>query len=453
MFASKMPSIIPLVLSAAAIAQPCHDRWSALAEGLPGTDADRVTALAAFDDGAGPAIYAAGMFKVDHGAPANGLARWDGQTWTDAGAALVGDYTDRITDLRVFDDGPGPALYAVGAFTSIGGVAARRSAKWDGATWAEVGGGIGPLFPTSLEVADLGDGPHIYVGGWFSEAGGSVSPSVARLQDGLWTPLGDGIDGADDQFGCVYFPLVEDLKFHDGPGGPALYACGRFDYSGDTEVTGIARWDGLAWSSVGPDGGPLHAGTACTVMESHDDGLSPALYLGSWCGDNMPLGRWDGAEWSKISGAVTPSDLLSFDDGRGRALYLGSKFEKIGGQVANSIARWRDGAWTDLGGGVTAPDGTPGIVDRIIADPFNPGGLIVAGRFTSAGGLPAANIAAWSCAPCPADCNASGTLDIADWLCFNALFNTADPGADCDGSGGLDLFDFLCFVNAFNAGC
>jgi outer membrane protein assembly factor BamB len=54
---------------------------------------------------------------------------------------------------------------------------------------------------------------------------------------------------------------------------------------------------------------------------------------------------------------------------------------------------------------------------------------------------------------CYADLDASGLLDLFDFLAFANLFNAADAGADCDGNGILDLFDFLCFVNAFNEGC
>ncbi|MFG0283162.1 MAG: hypothetical protein ACF8R7_01970 [Phycisphaerales bacterium JB039] len=54
---------------------------------------------------------------------------------------------------------------------------------------------------------------------------------------------------------------------------------------------------------------------------------------------------------------------------------------------------------------------------------------------------------------CYADCDASGELDLFDFLCFQNLFAAADPIADCDLSGELDLFDFLCFQNDFAAGC
>jgi probable HAF family extracellular repeat protein len=56
-------------------------------------------------------------------------------------------------------------------------------------------------------------------------------------------------------------------------------------------------------------------------------------------------------------------------------------------------------------------------------------------------------------APCHADLNGNGTLDLFDFLAFTNLFNAQDPAADFDGNGILDLFDFLAFVNAFNAGC
>jgi hypothetical protein len=54
---------------------------------------------------------------------------------------------------------------------------------------------------------------------------------------------------------------------------------------------------------------------------------------------------------------------------------------------------------------------------------------------------------------CYADCDASGSLDFFDFLCFQNAFAAGEPYADCDGSGSLDFFDFLCFQNEFAAGC
>ena len=55
--------------------------------------------------------------------------------------------------------------------------------------------------------------------------------------------------------------------------------------------------------------------------------------------------------------------------------------------------------------------------------------------------------------PAQADCDASGSLDIDDFICFQTLFGLGDLGADCDGSGELDIDDFICFQTAFGLGC
>ncbi|HTE05015.1 MAG TPA: hypothetical protein VK824_02385 [Planctomycetota bacterium] len=47
-----------------------------------------------------------------------------------------------INALAVFDDGGGPALYAGGAFISAGGVAANSIAKWNGTLWSALGSGV-----------------------------------------------------------------------------------------------------------------------------------------------------------------------------------------------------------------------------------------------------------------------------------------------------------------------
>ena len=57
-------------------------------------------------------------------------------------------------------------------------------------------------------------------------------------------------------------------------------------------------------------------------------------------------------------------------------------------------------------------------------------------------------------APCAADCDANGTLNLDDIDCFVFAFLAADlDAADCDGSGSLNLDDLDCFVAAFLAGC
>ncbi|MEQ8768975.1 MAG: agmatine deiminase family protein [Phycisphaerales bacterium] len=57
-------------------------------------------------------------------------------------------------------------------------------------------------------------------------------------------------------------------------------------------------------------------------------------------------------------------------------------------------------------------------------------------------------------APCPADCDGNGTLNVDDVDCFVAGFLASDPAtADCDDNGALNVDDVDCFVASFLAGC
>ena len=54
---------------------------------------------------------------------------------------------------------------------------------------------------------------------------------------------------------------------------------------------------------------------------------------------------------------------------------------------------------------------------------------------------------------CIADCDASGLVDIDDFLCFQTKFGMGEISADCDLNGTLDIDDFLCFQMAYSGGC
>ncbi len=56
-------------------------------------------------------------------------------------------------------------------------------------------------------------------------------------------------------------------------------------------------------------------------------------------------------------------------------------------------------------------------------------------------------------APCPADFDHSGFVDIEDYTAFVQAFEAGDDSADFDGSGFVDIEDFTSFVVAFEAGC
>jgi hypothetical protein len=164
-----------------------------------------LAALTVFDDGTGPGLYAAGNFDTvwdvtGAATLANGIARWDGSAWTALGHGLTTNGNAISAFARavmVFDDGSGSALYAAGGFATAGNVSASNLAKWDGASWSSLGGGLNADVWTLRSFDDgVGGGPDLYAGGDFTTAGGSPSAHIAEWY-GCSTPIasicfGDG---------------------------------------------------------------------------------------------------------------------------------------------------------------------------------------------------------------------------------------------------------------------
>ena len=351
--------------------------WAAL-ETRTGWLNDDVLALAVFDDGNGPALYAGGLFRYASGALAEGLAKWDGASWS----ALDARYARDVRALVVFDDGVGPALYAGNLYAN----GLREVAKWDGSAWSALGGGFsGWLYPEvrALTVYDDGGGEALYAGGLFLAAGGVPANYIAKWDGSSWSALGGGMSYA-----------VNSMAVLDDGGGPALYAGGQFTNAGGVAASNIAKWDGSSWSALG-------TGLAGRVlsMTTHDDGSGPALYVG---GEFLAAGgvaanriaKWDGSSWSSLGtglGGLVYS-MTTHDDGSGPALYVGGDFLAAGGVAANRIAKWDGSSWSALG------SGTNWIVTAFATlDDANWPALYVGGRFNSAPDSGDSYVAKWGC--------------------------------------------------------
>jgi hypothetical protein len=315
--------------SAGQVAKWDGKHWSGLGAGMSSS----VHALAVFDDGSGPALYAGGDFGIVDQQVAWGIAKWDGKSWS----ALGSDTSTTVRALAVFDDGSGagPALYAGGSYISAGGQSMNRIARWDGQSWSALGSGVNAEV-RALSVFDDGSGagPGLYAGGHFLTAGGVSASRIAKWDGQGWSALGSGMD----------WPVNVLTVFDDGLGtGPALVAGGQFNTAGGVSASRIAKWDGLAWSALGS--GTSHQVLALTVF---DDGSGPALYAGGTFTTAGGLGanriaRWDGQDWSTLGSGMNEQvwSLNGFDDGSGAAsaLYAGGLFTSSPGGDA-FLAKW-----------------------------------------------------------------------------------------------------------------
>ena len=317
--------------------------WTAFGNGL----GQAVECLAVYYDGGGPALHAGGWFLSAGGVPANRIAKWNGTSWSALGSGLNGIPMAMVTH----DDGSGPALYVAGEFTAAGGVTRMRIARWNGVSWSTVGvalnNGLNSVVH-ALAVYDDGSGPALYVGGYFSSAGGMPVNKVARWDGSSWSALGSSVNDA-----------VLALAVYDDGGGPALYAGGRFSTAGGAPANRIAKWDGASWSPLG--GGVTGPSSRVEALEVYDDGNGPALYVGGTfevAGPDLAscIARWDGSSWTPLGSGLSGLSpvvhaLEAFDDGSGPGLYAGGAFTVAGGVAANRIARWDGSSWSPLGAG------------------------------------------------------------------------------------------------------
>jgi hypothetical protein len=136
-----------------------------------------VNALAVFDDGSGPALYAAGAFNNAAGIPAHHLARWRNGAWSAVGSGLDGD----ARAMAVFGPPGSAKLFVGGAFTTAGGNASPHIAAW-GPAWSA--NCDHSTTPPLLTIADFACFLNRFAAGDpYANCDGSATPPILTVAD------------------------------------------------------------------------------------------------------------------------------------------------------------------------------------------------------------------------------------------------------------------------------
>jgi hypothetical protein len=143
-------------VAAAGIAKWDGSAWSAVGSGTgvggAGGGADYGVAIAFGPDGT---LYMGGYFTTVDGISAPYIAKFNGTSWSGLGSGMN-------ATVREFAFGPGGELYVAGAFTQAGDLAtAQGLALWNGSTWSHVGVTL-PGAPTAYSLLVTGD--DLYIG-------------------------------------------------------------------------------------------------------------------------------------------------------------------------------------------------------------------------------------------------------------------------------------------------
>jgi len=346
---------------------------------IVGNGAGIVGTTRAFADFNGELIVGGELVAAD-GQSVAGVARWDGANWSPLGGGLTLSFgTSEVFALEVFQG----SLYAAGYFNGAGGVPTSGIARWDGAQWHAVGGGLdsaSSAVPTGFSLHATAAG-QLVVGGSFVGAGGVGAMSIAAWDGSSWSGFGSGSFGA-----------VRSLAEYGGE----LIAGGDFASMGGVAASRIARWNGSSWA-------PLGAGL------QHSSVLSQCLSLEVMQGELVAMGkftqaglasayhiaRWDGSSWSASGGATEGSSIAMVlaSTQWGTELVVGGEFDTAGTTspprdiVSVNIAAFDGAAWRSLGEGL----GTNAEVNELV--PYRDG-VVALGRFDLIGDRPG-DAAAW----------------------------------------------------------
>lgn len=401
--------------------------WYQLESGLMSTPPD---VLGLNTDGNN--LYVGGIFTNADDATINEAARWDGTSWSNIG----------IHGLLLAVKRNSNNLYFVGDFTAAGSVNATNITRWDGTNYYALGTSVSGSGFSSLPSIDClaFQGNNVYVGGNFSQAGGSTATNIAYWDGSSWHAMGNPFNGT-----------VDALQVFNG----TLYAGGVFTNS-SLQITNIALWNGSAWSNL-PGGGAMGGigvydmatnatslflsgaythigGIAATSIVSFDgnnwtsmgsfllfQGAPGSCYKLAFQSNQLYaagaferagnagaccVARWDGANWNTVgqtSKGVPPTSvnfvesLLQVNSSTAlpSGLYMGGLFSDVGSTAANCIARWDGTNWNALGGGVSG-NFSGGNGQRINAMATDGTNLYGGGIFTNVSGTYMSGVAYWN---------------------------------------------------------
>ncbi len=258
-----------------------------------------------------------------------------GNTFTGLGSTVATD-----GDVTLAVELSGGDMVVAGTFTRIGGVNAPGLARWNGTSWAPVGGRIeGEI----LDIAEMPNG-DLVVCGEFAKADQAFVTNIARWNGVAWSSMG----WTDPGFGAPR--TIRALAVM--PNGDLMIGGDFSPWSGLGGPRYVARYDGAKWLIVGlasshavrdmvvlPNGDLVVCGEFVAVEQ-------PWLYVPGV--PALRVARWDGSHWLPMGGGMNSRVDRVFLDARGDLIATGT-FTQADGKPANGIARWDGASWSGIG--------------------------------------------------------------------------------------------------------
>lgn len=352
-------------------------------------------------------VYVGGNFTTAGGVVVNSIAKWDGSNWSALGTGIFTSYGFAGTVYSIAISGNN--VYVGGMFSLAGGTSANNIAKWNGNSWSALSSGTdGSVYALAA------NGTDVYVGGYFYSAGGVAVNSIAKWNGSTWSALGSGVSApaniaptpsASELLKPIPFtaptPVPTPATPPPPPGkgivnaiavnGNDVYIGGNFMSVGGVAVSGIAKWNGSVWSTLGSGVGGVdtrYPSVSAVAVSANN------VYVGGGFSNaggitTSGIAKWDGASWSSlgngIGGGSNPQvKTIAIN---GTDVYVGGGFSAAGSVLASNVAQWDGNNWSALGSGGDS---------SVYAIAASASGVYVGGYFAKAGSNAASDIALWN---------------------------------------------------------
>jgi len=365
--------------------------WSSLGTGSSNGVNNWVFALAVV----GNEVFVGGRFTSAGGVSANYVARFNTQTntWSSLGTGSQNGVNSDVYALAVV----GNEVVVGGSFTLAGGVSANFVARFNTQTntWSSLGtGSSNGVNNTVTALAVVGN--EVVVGGTFTSAGGVSANYVARFntQTNTWSTLGTGSNNG-----------VNDWVFALAVVGNEVVVGGRFTSAGGVSANSVARFNTQTntWSSLGTGSSngvsgsrnpilPIPSVSALAVVGNEvvvggSFTLAGGVSANFVARFNTQTNTWSSLGTGSSNGVNNTVTALAVV---GNEVVVGGRFTSAGGVRANNVARFntQTNTWSTLGTG-----SSNGVEGRVNALAVVGNEVYVGGEFASAGGVRANNVA------------------------------------------------------------
>lgn len=288
-------------------------------------------------------------------------------TWSALSTGLSGG-SAAATSVAIHPDG---TIYVGGDFTDAGGSGAQYAAKYNPSTntFSVIKGATS--FNSIVYSIVIDQNGYVYFGGQFTNVDGiAAADGIVQYNPtaNTFSALGTGVSVAGSDY-------VTDMDF-DSSGN--LYAVGTFATMGGVANTaGVAKWNGSAWSALGTG---ANNDVSCVLCVGTNVYIGGIFTLAGGVANTVRIARWNGSTWNAM-GTGANAGVYDLDVGLDGYIYIAGDFTTLNGSDIRYFGKW-NGVSFDVVGSANALNTTARSC-KVAPD----GTIYIAGDFTAVNGI------------------------------------------------------------------